>query len=83
MMALFEIFSWLVTMIFIVILFGLLAYVAIVALMVVGKIIWAVIKEPLSELYFDHLDRKAEREKTKYSRKRKKKEWYDDYSKFR
>ena len=84
MMGLFETFSWIVTMLFIVMIFGLLAYVAIIVLMVVGKLLWTIFKEPLSELYFDYLDWKKYREKTKYSRKRKKKkEWYEDYSKFK
>ena len=35
-------------------------------------------------MYFNYLDYKKRREKTKYSRKRKKKkEWYEDYSKFK
>ena len=34
-------------------------------------------------MYFDYLDCKQQREKTKYSRKRKKKEWYDDYSRYK
>lgn len=83
MMGLFETFSWIVTMLFIVIIFGLLAYVAIIVLMVFGKLLWIIFKDPLSEMYFDYLDYKEHREKTKYSRKRKKKEWYDDYSKFK
>lgn len=83
MMGLFETFSWIVTMLFIVIIFGLLAYVSIIVLMVIGKLLWTIFKEPLSEMYFDYLDCKQQREKTKYSRKRKKKEWYDDYSRFK
>ncbi len=84
MMGLFETFSWIVTMLFIVIIFGLLAYVSIIVLMVFGKLLWAIFREPLREMYFDYLDYKKRREKTKYSRKRKKKkEWYEDYSKFK
>ena len=84
MMGLFETFSWIVTMLFIVIIFGLLAYVSIIVLMVLGKLLWAIFREPLREMYFDYLDYKKRREKTKYSRKRKKKiEWYEDYSKFK
>ncbi|GEM_PF-2697998 len=82
-MGLFETFSWIVTMLFIVIIFGLLAYVSIIVLMVIGKLLWTIFKEPLSEMYFDYLDCKQQREKTKCSRKRKKKEWYDDYSRFK
>lgn len=82
-MGLFETFSWIVTMLFIVIIFGLLAYVAIIVLMVFGKLLWTIFKEPLSEMYFDYLDRKQQREKTKYSRKKKKVPYYEDYSKFK
>ena len=82
-MGLFETFSWIVTMLFIVIIFGLLAYVSIIVLMVIGKLLWTIFKEPLSEMYFDYLDCKQQREKTKYSRQRKKKEWYDDYSRYK
>lgn len=71
-------------MLFIVIIFGLLAYASIIVLMVLGKLFWTIFKEPLSEMYFNYLDYKRRREKTKYSRKRKKKtEWYEDYSKFK
>ena len=44
MMGLFETFSWIVTMLFIVIIFGLLAYVSIIVLMVFGKMLWAILK---------------------------------------
>ena len=49
-MGLFETFSWIVTMLFIVIIFGLLAYVSIIVLMVIGKLLWTIFKEPLSEM---------------------------------
>lgn len=84
MMELFSTFSWIVTMLFIVILLGLLACGAIIVLMVIGKLLWVVLKEPLTEMYFDFLDWKEKREKTKYSRKRKHKvKWYENYSTFR
>ena len=77
MMGLIETFSWIVTMLFIVIIFGLLVYVSIIVLMVIGKLLWTIFKEPLSEMYFDYLDWKQSR-----LHKRKRLKWYVDYSKF-
>lgn len=66
-------------MLFIVIIFGLLAYVAIIVLMVFGKLLWTIFKEPLSEMYFDYLDWK----KRRFLNHWKKTRWYEDYSKFK
>ena len=79
MIELFEIFSWLVTMIVIVVMLGLIAYVGFIIVMVIGKLVWMIIKEPCREIYFDYIDWKMD-----IRRKRKKKlKWYEDYSKMR
>ena len=79
MIELFEIFSWLVTMIVIVVVLGLIAYLGIIVVMVIGKLVWMIVKEPCREIYFVYIDWKKD-----ISRKRKKKmEWYEDYSKFK
>ncbi len=58
---------------------------AILALYVIARLLWTIMRDPLREVYFDYLDRKEQREKTKYSRKSKKKkqQWYEDYSRFK
>ena len=79
MIELFEIFSWLVTMIVIVVVLGLIAYLGLIVVMVIGKLVWMIVKEPCRVMYFDYLDWKKDR-----VRKRKKKtKWYEDYSKFK
>ena len=79
MIELFEIFSWLVTMIVIVVVLGLIAYLGIIVVMVIGKLVWMIVKEPCREIYFDYNDWKKD-----IRQKRKKKmEWYEDYSKFK
>lgn len=84
-MAFFETFSWIVTMMFIVFIFCLIACAAVIVVAVIMRLLFGGVRAPLGELYFSYLDWKQEREKTKYSRKsqKKKRKYYDDYSKFR
>ncbi|MBR1551739.1 MAG: hypothetical protein IJ632_05395 [Muribaculaceae bacterium] len=71
-------------LILMVLFYGVLLFCLLTAVYVVARILWVVVKEPVREMYFDYLDYKERREKTKYSRKRKKKqEWFEDYSKFK
>ena len=79
-----EIPGSLTMLILMVLFYGVLLFCLLTAVYVVARILWVVVKEPVREMYFDYLDYKERREKTKYSRKRKKKqEWFEDYSKFK
>ncbi len=62
---------------FLLVIAAIAAYVIVVGLIVICKIFWGAIKDPLSDLYFFFEDRKK-----KKKRKRKPK-YYEDYSKFR
>lgn len=69
---------------FTVIVIAAIAFAVLVVAGVLLRLLWEVFREPAKEMYFDWLDYKEKREKTKYSRKSKKKtQWYDDYSTFR
>ena len=77
MAAFFEIIGLLVLAVFLLAIAALVAYAVMVVFIMLCKIIWVVIKDPLSDLYFFFTDRKR-----KKKRKRKLK-YYEDYSKFR
>ena len=64
--------------------YGVLLFGLLVVADILLRFIWFCIKDPVRDIYFVYLNFKRYREKTKYSRKyKKKKEWYEDYSNFR
>lgn len=79
-----EIPGSLTLLLLMILLYGLLLFGVLVVANILLHFIWFCIKDPLRDLCFAYLDYKKKREKTKYSRKRKKKtKWYEDYSNFK
>ena len=62
-------------------LFLLMAYGALIVMAVVAKILFEVLKEPLHEAHYDFIEYKQRRRKNKEAKRKKK--WYEDYSRFR
>ncbi len=81
----FEIPGSLTMLLLMVLFYGVLLFCLLSVAYIVVRLVWVIIKDPCRELYFDYLDYKERREKTKYSRKRKIKKvpYYEDYSKFK
>lgn len=79
-----EITGSLAILLLMVLFYGVVLFGILVAASLFVRFIWFCIKYPIRDTYNAYLNFKKYRERTKYSRKRKKKkEWYDDYGKFR
>ena len=75
----FEIPGSLTMLLLMVLFYGVLLFCLLSVAYIVIRLVWVIIKEPLSEMYFDYLDWKKDRARNQ----KKKIRWYEDYSKFR
>lgn len=75
----FEIPGSLTMLLLMVLFYGVLFFCLLSVAYIVIRLVWVIIKEPLSEMYFDYLDWKKDRARSQ----KKKIRWYEDYSKFR